>query len=377
MDANFEQQCVNRDMPEPDEWIDREERAIGVDGRVLDAVGILDQTLQRLSTLELPVPVAVDERCRAMVEAIILEVVEELSAQCSARAPRGPFLSYDTEREHLDFGEHQAGRRAHPAEALIVADVLFDVALPQFVAWGSSAFGCGSVDVVRVLHHVIWRRFPAGAVGYTEGLRQRLLEADRESRLRVSRDLHDRVAHGIAAGIQRVELAVAERGSDAPLAGALEILRDSLDHVRGIATDLRRHVGAGTLEASLRELAVESDGNAPRIDVRVDGTRRVIPSSVEEEAFLVGLEAIRNAREHAVSACVIHVAIVWGEQEVVISVTDDGDGFNPHASAKRRGLGIHSMEERALNLGGVLAIESEAGRGTTVQLTIPHLGVAA
>lgn len=341
----------------------------------LDISGIVEATVARLGALDLPLPVVVDPECRQIVEAIVREVASALPEFVTESEGSGPLMSYVADSAHLEFGELQSQRAAHPAESLIVADVLFDTALPEFMAWGRDAFGCEPIEVVRVLHHVIWRRFPAGAIGYTEGLRQRLFAADRESRLRVSRDLHDRVAHGIAAAIQRVELGIGGIEHSTSLNDALEILRGSLDEVRTIATDLRRQVGERTLEDSLRALVDEDvEGSTPLL-LEVGGPPCAISSVVAEEAYLVALEAIRNAREHASSATRILVSLMRGHLQLSLSIEDDGAGFNSCETSDSRGLGIHAMHERALALGGILSIDSKLGKGTIVTLVVPHLGV--
>ncbi len=342
--------------------------------RRFDASGVVESTIQRLQSLVLPLPVVVDDGCRRIVEAIVDEVSAELPA--TAIGESGPLLSYAADADEVEFGALQSQRAAHPAESLIIADVLFDTALPEFVVWAREEFGCEPVEVARVLHHIIWRRFPAGAIGYTEGLRQRLFTADRESRLRVSRDFHDRVAHGIAAAIQRVELGIGEAGETRSLNGALAILRDSLEEVRGIATELRRNVGDRTLEESLRSLLDEIQDDPTPLVFESSGSVGPLPTVVQEEAYLVAREAIRNSREHAASATRILVSLNWGNHELRLRVTDDGAGFDSCASSEFRGLGLHSMHERALALGGVLTILSDPGQGTTVELSIPLPGLA-
>jgi signal transduction histidine kinase len=341
--------------------------------RPLDVDGIVEATVQRLNALDLPLPVVVDEECRQIIEAIVHEVSAELPTL--AAGGTGPVMSYVADARHVEFGALQSQRASHPAESLIVADILFDSALPQFIAWAGQEFGYEPVEVVRVLHHVIWRRFPAGAIGYTEGLRQRLFAADRESRLRVSRDLHDRVAHGLAAAIQRVELGMGEADGTTRLNSALEILRSSLEEVRSIATDLRRHVGDRTLEESLRSLADEIPQDSTPLVFEVTGPSGALTAVAGEEAYLVALEAIRNAREHAVSANRILVSLKWDRHELILRVIDDGAGIDSRRRSESRGLGLQAMHERALALGGILSIASKPGQGTVVELVVPLLGV--
>ena len=66
------------------------------------------------------------------------------------------------------------------------------------------------------------------------------------------------------------------------------------------------------------------------------------------------------------------VRLADGDGRLVLSVSDDGRGFDPAAGAARgRRLGLTSMEERAAALGGALTIVSAPGAGTTVRLEVP------
>jgi signal transduction histidine kinase len=59
----------------------------------------------------------------------------------------------------------------------------------------------------------------------------------------------------------------------------------------------------------------------------------------------------------------------------VLTVSDDGIGFDPHAPHVRsRHLGLTSMEERAQSLGGHLGIRSAPGEGTVVRMEVPVAG---
>jgi signal transduction histidine kinase len=81
-------------------------------------------------------------------------------------------------------------------------------------------------------------------------------------------------------------------------------------------------------------------------------------------------EALHNALRHASAEHVV-VGLREGDGKLVVEVTDDGVGFEPHRAAVRsRHLGLTSMEERARELGGRLVIRSKPGSGTTVRLEV-------
>jgi signal transduction histidine kinase len=68
----------------------------------------------------------------------------------------------------------------------------------------------------------------------------------------------------------------------------------------------------------------------------------------------------------------VAVRLEAGDGPVVLSVVDEGAGFDSDAPAVRsRRLGLTSMEERARALGGTLEINSDPGEGTTVRLEVP------
>ena len=89
------------------------------------------------------------------------------------------------------------------------------------------------------------------------------------------------------------------------------------------------------------------------------------------QVFRIAQEALQNALRHAVAEH-IEVRLENGPGTLVLSVTDDGCGFDPTARAVRgRRLGLTSMEERAAELGGTLDIRSVVGEGTQVRLEVP------
>jgi signal transduction histidine kinase len=236
-----------------------------------------------------------------------------------------------------------------------------------------------TVAIAQTLHHAVWRRFPPGAIAYVEVLRGRLAGANHESRNSVARELHDRVAHGIAAGIHRIELSSLEGDADGTsqqqhLVDATRILRSALEDVQNIAFDLRQRVGDAFLDDAIRDYVENGAAVTPRIRYISTGTRALLASSVAEEAFTIVLEAIRNARHHAPTASEIVVSTAWETNALVVEVADDGHGFDPH-QAPQGSFGIIGMRERAATVGAVVDILS-TDAGTRVTLTVPMTGKA-
>jgi signal transduction histidine kinase len=94
-----------------------------------------------------------------------------------------------------------------------------------------------------------------------------------------------------------------------------------------------------------------------------------LPPLVETALYRVAQEALGNIRKHA-SAQQVQVALERSDQQVRLTVTDDGCGFDPSALAQSaRGgekVGLAGMRERLTFVGGSCRIESRPARGTRV-----------
>ncbi len=280
------------------------------------------------------------------------------------------------------IGRSRAQQHIHPADSLAAAIILFDLALPELTRRLGPAISTPSepLTVARALHHSIMARVVPASVGYVDALLEKLSIAQREERLRVSRELHDRVAHGIAAGIQRIALSRsgAEKNTDANralLVMAEDILKVALEDTRQIALDLRQVVGEKILDDAVRDYLKDSAPIKPRCCVNSHGESQMLATAVGEEAFLLIREALRNALAHSNSST-LEVVFTWAPGSLRVEVKDDGDGFN--LSEIRSGaVGLLTMRERAEAIGAELVIASEPGAGTSIVIDLPLEGVLA
>jgi signal transduction histidine kinase len=198
-----------------------------------------------------------------------------------------------------------------------------------------------------------------------------------EERNRLARELHDSVTQQLFGVVLAAESAceLLARGDGAAgeqLERVQALARGAMDELRSVVFELR--------PASL-----EAEGLAQALRKHVDVLRRVTGREIElrvasppslrpaaaEQVFRIAQEALQNALRHA-GAERIEVRLQDGGGRLALSVADDGSGFDAAAPGLRgRRLGLTSMEERAAELGGRLAIESSPGHGTTVRLEVP------
>ncbi|GAA4185826.1 hypothetical protein GCM10022252_16840 [Streptosporangium oxazolinicum] len=173
----------------------------------------------------------------------------------------------------------------------------------------------------------------------------------------VSRDLHDRVAHAIVTGLNLLELSEHYRRTGAP-----ELAQDRRERAEQV---LRQTLGV-TRELSARlRTACEEDEKVWCPDAEAEP-----PDARCEEVFLIVREALDNAMTHAGAEHVtVHLSTELGQ--LVASVRDDGGGFPAERAGSPTSLGLQSMRERAMLLGGTFLVASHEGAGTQVLLTVP------
>ena len=209
---------------------------------------------------------------------------------------------------------------------------------------------------------------------------QRLLEVQESERRNLARELHDEVGQCLNAINMKLR--------EADALAAQPPLRQLLKEASSIVTELDSQIGQMSLDlhpSVLDDLGLAaafrwcvrtrlgSDSKKVRLDIEPGLSR--FSASLERTVFRVFQESLTNAVKYA-EATQVNVRLVREEgDKLLLSVSDNGRGFDVAAAiqAARNGksLGLLGMQERARFLGGEVSIQSEPGRGTTVQLVLP------
>jgi PAS domain S-box-containing protein len=216
-------------------------------------------------------------------------------------------------------------------------------------------------------------------------LSRRVLTVQEEERRAVARELHDELGQVLTA--VRLNLQTLRRRSRDPELGpafedALMALETAIAEVRALSTRLRPTLLDDLgLEAALRSHLERSRVRADLdLDTVISLPHRRLDPAVETACFRIVQEAMTNVVRHA-GAHRLAVSVQTANGELVLSVRDDGRGFDPAAAAARaaRGesAGLSGMEERAQLAGGRLEIRAAPGRGTEVRAVFPLAGEAA
>lgn len=192
-----------------------------------------------------------------------------------------------------------------------------------------------------------------------------------DERRRLRRDLHDGLGPALAAIGLKAGLAARETP---PGTAARRMLDDIGTEVQAGLDDIRRLVEA-LRPPALDELGLVSAlrtraaGLAGTLSIEVCGSDvpDPLPAAVETAAYRIAVEAMANAVRHSGGrACT--VAIAARDHGVDVTVRDDGRGLDP---ARTPGVGLHSMRERAAEVGGSCSVRSAADGGTLVHAWLP------
>jgi signal transduction histidine kinase len=123
------------------------------------------------------------------------------------------------------------------------------------------------------------------------------------------------------------------------------------------------------LEWQAREVSRRS---SIKVKVVAENVSDSLPDPVRTGIYRLVQEALNNVARHSGAKSVL-VTVQQKEGSIVLTVKDDGSGFEPD---KTRGLGLLGMEERVKQLGGRLEIESQPGHGTLLRATLPLAAAA-
>lgn len=195
-------------------------------------------------------------------------------------------------------------------------------------------------------------------------------------RNRLSRELHDTLAHTLSAATVQLEAAQARWSSDSDKAytaveKTLKITREGLVETRRALRALRASpLESLGIERALQDLiALTQQRSRAEISLEMPSRLPALSPDSEQTLYRAAQEALENAVRHA-QASHITVTIRRNEDSLVLSIHDDGIGFDAtHIDYDR--FGLHGLQERARTIGGKAQVSSTPGRGTTVQMEIP------
>jgi signal transduction histidine kinase len=207
-----------------------------------------------------------------------------------------------------------------------------------------------------------------------KNLSAKLLDTQENERKSISRELHDAVGQSLSA----VQLELHDLA--AALAPHPESLRARVDRIRGLvegSLTMVRNVALLLRPSMLDDLGLQAAlewqaqqiarSTGLRLDVAADDLPEELPEEHKTCIFRLVQEALNNVCRHS-NANLVAITVRTEDGRIAVTVRDNGRGFTPH---RAKGLGLVGMQERVAGLGGQLRIESEPGKGTIIEASLP------
>lgn len=213
----------------------------------------------------------------------------------------------------------------------------------------------------------------------SKALLGRVMSVQEEERRRIARDIHDQIGQQITALRMSLESIRATASHDPRLVGAAERAARVAEELDRSIDSLTRELRPAVLDHLGLTAAIENlvRSWSERFGIPVEfrtsvGARIRLAGEAEANLYRIAQEALHNIYKHA-KASVVRVAVEQADGHLQLVIQDDGRGFSPvdvHETSVG-GLGLESMRERALLIGGQLVVRSAWGHGTTITVRVP------
>lgn len=205
-----------------------------------------------------------------------------------------------------------------------------------------------------------------------------------EERTRIARELHDTLLQsfqGLMFSFQAARNLLPGRTEEAirTLEGAIRKGDEAVAEGRDAIQNLRLGSAETRLEDLLTAMGEElrdaqvGNSHALLFHVILEGQPRALSPLLQDEIYRIAREVLRNAFQHS-GASRIEAALQYDTDLFRLRIRDDGKGIDPSVvqhGARAGHWGLPGIRERAKRIGARLALWSESGAGTEVELTIP------
>jgi signal transduction histidine kinase len=199
-----------------------------------------------------------------------------------------------------------------------------------------------------------------------------------EERERIAMDLHDGVIqslYSVVLGLGAEQLHAGQTDADRGVGKAIDGINRVIQEIRNNIFDLRlRDLGEGGLRGGIEVLAEELRINTlvqPHLDVAAVATaERCVDADAVTNLLYIAREATSNVIRHA-RATTVTIRLATTDDELVLTIRDNGRGFDPEATESRLGNGLRNIRDRARAIGGTFSIASRPGQGTAVCVRVP------
>jgi PAS domain S-box-containing protein len=205
-------------------------------------------------------------------------------------------------------------------------------------------------------------------------LEREVIESCAREQRRIAYELHDGVGQqlvsiALSAKLLEEQLRPDRPGEAEKASAIVRLANEAARQVRLTARSLEGADGVGDLKTALESLAMNISQNCRvKSVVKANGTSSPISAPVSAQLYRIAQEAMRNALEHGAAREVL-IQLTFGPEDMVLTVQDDGKGFDGKANG--HGMGLRIMRYRAQCIGGSCEVHAGPSQGTVVHCRVP------
>lgn len=198
---------------------------------------------------------------------------------------------------------------------------------------------------------------------------QAILEGEERERQRIARDLHDGLG-GALSGI-KIKLSSQQKAVALPvLDEGIAQLEDAIGELRRISRNMMPEtlIRSG-LEVALRDLCMSQSSTATAIEFQSNGIQKDLPIQVQVNIYRIIQELLTNAIRHGHATKVL-IQCLQNEKQFLITVEDNGQGFEIKGTRRSNGIGWSNINNRVDLMKGRIDVASVINEGTAVNIEL-------
>ncbi len=207
-------------------------------------------------------------------------------------------------------------------------------------------------------------------------------EAGERERAKIATELHDDTIQVMTAAslkLDVIRMRPEPSGGKPDLGEALDLMQEAIARARRLSFDLYPPLLDEGLAPALEELVERIQLDAAFVVV-LDVSSRRYPPDCERLVYRTARELLENVRKHA-GAALVEVSVGTSGADVLLTVADDGRGFDPDRVCNNPDgefhFGLRAAQERVRRSGGALKVDSAPGQGCRIGVWLPVAAFAA
>ncbi len=202
-----------------------------------------------------------------------------------------------------------------------------------------------------------------------------MIEGQEAERMRIAKDLHDGLG-GLLSSVKSLfstfQAAIVPREDAALYGKTTQLIDEACKEVRRISHNMMPHaLSLSGLEGALTDLGEGLRQTGTAVTLEINKIPKPLTETRAVMLYRIVQELLANIRKHAEAKHVLLQLMVYRDT-LMLTVEDDGKGFDVDAAHQAGGLGLNSLQSRVEFLDGRMEIDSRRGSGTTVTIEIPQ-----